>query len=64
MSEQLYIYTWGNNSKRATFKGRICRLLRCGSKNTVAIQFVDNGEIAFTSRMALRKKVDNVQGNC
>jgi hypothetical protein len=54
---QLYIYAWGNNSKRATMKGRTCRLLASGAKGSVLIEFTDNGQREITSRRALRKVV-------
>jgi len=57
MQEQLYTYSWGNNPVRAKLKGRTCRLLGCGTRNTVLIEFLDNGEHQYTSRRALRKKV-------
>ena len=55
MTAQLYRYAWGNNPVRAKLKGRHCRLLGCGTRNTVLIEFVDNGERQVTSRRALRK---------
>lgn len=57
MTDQLYRYSWGNNEKRATYKGRQCRLLVSGKRNTVLIEFTDNGERTTTSRRALRKEV-------
>jgi len=54
-SEQLYVYCWGNNPARARMKGRVCRVLARGAKNSVAIEFVDNGERTLTSRNALRR---------
>lgn len=55
MDEQLYVYRWGNNEKRATMKGRICRVLGRGQMNSCLIEFVDNGQCEVTSRNALRK---------
>ena len=51
----LYRYFWKNNPARARLKGRICRLLACGKRNTVLIEFMDNGERQYTNRRALRK---------
>ena len=50
-----YIYSWGNNEKRATMKGRICRLLKTLPMNSVIVEFEDNGQREITSRRALRK---------
>jgi len=55
MSEQLYRYVWKNNSKRASFYGRTCRLIARGSRNTVELEFLDNGERTFTSGNSIRK---------
>ncbi len=60
MAELLYFYAWGNNSKRAAMKGRICRVLAAGAMNTVAIEFLDNGERTTTSRRAIRRVKDAV----
>lgn len=55
MSEQLYIYRWGNNEKRMTMKGRTCRVLSRGKKNSCCIEFIDNGQKECVSRNSLRK---------
>ena len=55
MAEQFYTYTWGNNEKRRAMKGRICKIVTSGKKNTVLIEFIDNGELASVSRRALRR---------
>jgi len=52
--EQLYEYRWGNNPKRATMKGRKCRVLARGKKNTALVEF-ENGQRETVSRNALRK---------
>ncbi len=54
----LYVYQWGNNSKRATLKGRTCRVVARGRMNSCMIEFADNGRREIVSRNALRKKVD------
>lgn len=51
----MYKYTWGNNEKRKTMKGRYCKLLKVGRKNSVLIEFCDNGQTEIVSRRALRK---------
>ncbi|MFA4986794.1 MAG: hypothetical protein WC712_09445 [Candidatus Brocadiia bacterium] len=56
MTEPLYIFMWGNNPKRATMKGRICRVLfRSRTMNSVKIEFLDNGQQEIVSRNALRR---------
>lgn len=50
----LYVFSWGNNSKRITMKGRVCRLLARGSMNSCLIEF-ENGQKEIVSRNALRK---------
>lgn len=32
---QLYIYAWGNNEKRATLKGRQCKVIARGKMNSI-----------------------------
>ncbi len=55
-AEQTYVYAWGNNSKRATMKGRKCRVLWRGGMNSAHIEFLDNGQKEVISRNALRKE--------
>lgn len=55
MKEQLYEYRWGNNEKRKTMKGRICRVDARGKMNSCGIKFIDNGQEECVSRNALRK---------
>lgn len=50
-----YVYSWGNNSRRAELKGRRCVIVAEGTKRTVLVRFLDNGEKVTTSRRALRK---------
>ena len=50
-----YFYAWGNNPVRAALKGRKCKLLATGTRNTVLIEMCDTGERVTTSRRALRK---------
>jgi len=56
MTMQLYVYLWGNNSRRAELRGRRCRILARGRMNTVLVEFVDNGERVTTSSRALRRE--------
>lgn len=55
MVEQLYRYCWGNNEKRKSMKGRLCRVLGRGKMNSCSIKFTDNGQKECVSRNALRK---------
>jgi len=52
---QCYTYAWGNNSKRATMKDRLCILLGVMALGSVYIEFTDNGQREVTSRRALRR---------
>jgi len=49
-----YRYNWGNNSKRATMKGKICEVIYRGKMNSCLIEFED-GKRECVSRNALRK---------
>ena len=49
-----YYYAWGNNSKRATMKGRRCRVTARGKMNSCSIEF-ENGQREIVSRNAIRK---------
>ena len=51
-----YRFVWGNNPKRATLKGRRCVIEATGAKGTVQVRFLDNGQVEFVSRRALRKE--------
>lgn len=55
MKEQLYIYRWGNNTKRKAMKGRICWMNARGKKNNCVIEVIDNFQQECVSRNALRK---------
>ena len=56
IAEQLYKYRCGNNLKRQTMKGRICRVIcRAKKMNSCMIQFIDNGQLECVSRNSLRK---------
>lgn len=49
-----YVFTWGNNEKRATLKGRRCRILCRGAKRSVLVEF-ENGQREVVDWYALRK---------
>jgi hypothetical protein len=51
----VYVYTWGNNSKRVTLRGRQCVVVARGAMNSAVIEFVDNGQRECVSRNALRR---------
>ena len=53
--EPLYYFAWGNNAKRATLKGRTCRVLARMKKNSIVIEFLDNGQREVVSRNSIRK---------
>ncbi len=53
-NSQKYIYTWGNNPKRAEMKNRVCWVLTRASRNSCLVQF-ENGDKEIVSRNALRK---------
>jgi hypothetical protein len=55
MTSQIYIYSWANNDKRKTMKGRKCIILARGRMNTASVKFLDNGQIESVSRNSLRK---------
>lgn len=43
-------YRWGNNEKRATMKGRECKIIVRGKKmGSVLIEFLDNGQREIVS---------------
>ena len=50
-----YLYTWGNNEKRATLKGRKCRVIARGKMNSALVEF-EGGQREVISRNALRKE--------
>lgn len=52
----LYRYTWGNNAKRASMKGRLCRVVARGRMNSALVEF-GNGQREVISRNALRKAI-------
>ena len=52
--EQIYRYVWGNNGKRLTLKGRICRVIARLPMNSAVVEF-ENGQKECISRNALQK---------
>jgi len=55
MNNQIYIFKWGNNSKRLTLKNRRCKVLHRGIMNSALVEFTDNKQIEVISRNSLRK---------
>lgn len=51
----IYRYIWGNNEKRATLRGRTCRVVCRGAMNSALVEFTDNGQREVISRNALRR---------
>lgn len=54
MTDRLYFYAWGNNPKRATLKGKRCRLVVCGRMNSALVEF-ETGKREIVDRRALRR---------
>ena len=52
--DTVYVYTWGNNPKRATLKGRRCKVLQRLALNSCVVEF-ENGQREVISRNALRR---------
>ena len=55
-----YRFTWGAtadvwNEKRRTLRGRLCRILAVGARNSVLVEFADTGQREIVSRRALRR---------
>jgi len=50
-----YVYRWGNNPKRATMKGRRCRVVCRGTMNSALVEF-DDGSREVVSRNALQRE--------
>ena len=49
-----HVYRWGNNAKRATLKGRRCRILARGRMQSVMVEFED-GQREIVAFRAFRK---------
>jgi len=54
-NDAIYVYAWGNNSRRRELRGRQCRVVARGAMRTVLVEFLDNGERVTTSARALRR---------
>ena len=54
MDKALYEYRWGNNPKRATLKGRLCKVVARLTLNSCIVEF-ENGQREVISRNALRR---------
>jgi len=55
MNETLYKFAWGNNAKRRTLFGRVCRVVARGKMSSVQIEFLDTGQREIVSIRSLRK---------
>jgi hypothetical protein len=55
MSDFPYYYAWGNNEVRKPYKGKKCRVLARGKKNTIQIEF-ECGHKMITSGNSIRKQ--------
>jgi len=50
----VYVYTWGNNPRRAELKGRRCVIEAKGKMGTILVRFLDTNERVTTSHYAVR----------
>ena len=50
-----HVYVWGNNAKRAAYRGRACGVVARGRMRSVLIEF-ENGERTVTSARAIRRR--------
>ena len=55
---KVYEYVWGNNEKRKTMKGRLCKIVKHLKMNSKLIEFFDNGQREVVSLNAIRKVKD------
>ncbi len=63
ISEQLYTYNWKNNEKRITMYKRVCKVTAKGAKNSIRIEFVDNGQKEIVSANSISKIKETDQLN-
>lgn len=57
-----HTFAWGNNPKRATLKGRACRVLvRARRMGSVLVEF-ENGQREVVSKRALRSRPAPAEG--
>jgi hypothetical protein len=52
-----HIFYWGNNPKRATLKGRSCRILASGKMRSILVMF-ENGQKEIVDRWSIRRLQD------
>lgn len=52
---KVYEYVWGNNEKRKTMKGRLCKIVEHLGFHSILIEFLDNGQREVISLNAIRK---------
>jgi hypothetical protein len=45
-----FVFGWGNNPKRAELKGKRCRILEEGAKNSVKVEFEDRSRSSRAAR--------------
>ena len=58
LRDMSHVYSWGNNDKRATLKGRHCRIIvRAAAMRSVLVEF-ENGQRENVSYRALRSISD------
>ena len=55
MNDTIYKYIWGNNEKRKILKGRLCKIISYGKKNSILIEFLDNNQKEIVSRNSIKK---------
>lgn len=49
-----HVYAWGNNEVRARLKGRRCRLIATGARQTALVE-IEGAGLVSTSLRALRR---------
>jgi hypothetical protein len=54
MSDYPYVFSWRNNSKRATLYGRRFRVIVRAGRNSALVEF-ENGQREVISRNAIRR---------
>lgn len=52
-----HVFIWGNNAKRATLKGRSCRIVASGRMRSCLVEF-DDGQREIVDFYALRLRKD------
>jgi hypothetical protein len=54
-AEQVMVYAWGNNPRRASLVNRRCVVFARGTLGSVLVRFLDTGEKVVTARRSLRR---------